>query len=215
MASSSLPQAGVALEIEGRRLHGDLSVPAGASGLVVFAHGSGSSRQSPRNRQVAAYLNDRRLATLLFDLLTEDEAADRRRVFDVQLLAERLEAVTAWTRDDSALNELPVGYFGASTGAAAALIAAADEPDVVRAVVSRGGRPDLATDRLPEVRAPTLLIVGGADVEVLRLNQRALESITAPAALEVVPGATHLFEEPGALERVAELSAAWFTRYLT
>jgi putative phosphoribosyl transferase len=198
MASSPLPHAGVVLEIEGRRLHGDLNVPEDASGLVVFAHGSGSSRRSPRNRQVAAHLNDRRLATLLF----------------VEALAGRLEAVTAWTRREPGLDELPVGYFGASTGAAAALIAAADMPSDAGAVVSRGGRPDLAANRLPHVRAPTLLIVGGADVEVLRLNQRALELITAPAALEVVPAATHLFEEPGALERVAELSANWFTARL-
>jgi len=214
MAPCSLPQAGVTLEIGGRVLHGDLSVPERASGLVVFAHGSGSSRHSSRNRQVARTLNERQLATLLFDLLTEDESADRGKVFDIALLASRLEAVTAWAREESALRELAIGYFGASTGAAAALIAAADLPDAVRAVVSRGGRPDLAGDRLASVRAPTLLIVGGADVEVLRLNRRALESISAPAALEIVPGATHLFEEPGALERVAELSAGWFSRHL-
>jgi putative phosphoribosyl transferase len=154
------------------------------------------------------------LATLLFDLLTEDEAADRRKVFDVELLAGRLLEVTRWARQEPGLEDLGIGYFGASTGAAAALIAAADEPGYVDAIVSRGGRPDLAADRLPAVRAPTLLIVGGADPEVLRLNRWALTMLQAPAALEVIPGATHLFEEPGALERVAELSARWFTQHL-
>jgi putative phosphoribosyl transferase len=205
----------VIVETGGRRLEGDLAVPAGASGLVVFAHGSGSSRLSPRNRQVAAYLNEHGLGTLLFDLLTEDEAADRRKVFDVELLAGRLLEVTRWARQEPELDRLGIGYFGASTGAAAALIAAADEPGYVDAIVSRGGRPDLAADRLPAVRAPTLLIVGGADPEVLRLNRWALAMLQAPAALEVIPGATHLFEEPGALERVAELSARWFTQHLT
>jgi putative phosphoribosyl transferase len=205
----------VIVETGGRRLEGDLAVPAGAAGLVVFAHGSGSSRLSPRNRQVAAYLNEHGLGTLLFDLLTEDEAADRRKVFDVELLAGRLLEVTRWARQEPELDRLGIGYFGASTGAAAALIAAADEPGYVDAIVSRGGRPDLAADRLPAVRAPTLLIVGGADPEVLRLNRWALAMLQAPAALEVIPGATHLFEEPGALERVAELSARWFTQHLT
>jgi pimeloyl-ACP methyl ester carboxylesterase len=214
MASRPLSSTPVAVEAEGRTLQGDLGVPEAASGLVVFAHGSGSSRLSPRNRQVAAYLNDRRLATLLFDLLTEHEAADRRKVFDVELLAERLREVTAWARRQPDLESLATGYFGASTGAAAALIAAAEEPSQVKAVVSRGGRPDLALDRLLAVRAPTLLIVGGADVEVLRLNERALRRLQVSAALEIVPGATHLFEEPGALERVAEVSSDWFTKYL-
>jgi putative phosphoribosyl transferase len=212
--ASNPPLTAVTVEVGGRRLEGDLSVPAEASGLVVFAHGSGSSRLSPRNRQVAAFLGDHRLATLLFDLLTEDEAADRRKVFDVELLAGRLLEVTRWARQEPGLEDLGIGYFGASTGAAAALIAAADEPGYVDAIVSRGGRPDLAADRLPAVRAPTLLIVGGADPEVLRLNRWALTMLQAPAALEVIPGATHLFEEPGALERVAELSARWFTQHL-
>jgi putative phosphoribosyl transferase len=214
MAVHPLPRRSIVLETDGRRLHGDLSVPEGASGLVLFAHGSGSSRLSPRNRQVAAALNDHGLATLLFDLLTEDEAADRRLVFDVELLAHRLLAVSAWTRREPDLGALGLGYFGASTGAAAALIAAAEAPDDVDAVVSRGGRPDLAADRLPAVRAPTLLIVGGADVDVLRLNRQALALLRAPARLEVISGATHLFEEPGALERVAELSADWFIQHL-
>jgi putative phosphoribosyl transferase len=182
---------------------------------VLFAHGSGSGRLSPRNRQVAESLNGAGLGTLLFDLLTDVEEKDRRNVFDVELLAGRLQAARDWVSAEPALERLPVGYFGASTGAAAALIAAADRPADVSAVVSRGGRPDLAAERLPSVRAPTLLIVGGADVEVLNLNQAALERLTAPAELAVVPGATHLFEEPGALEQVAELSAAWFTRHLS
>ena len=203
----------VSIDAGGRTLEGDLNVPEGAQGLVLFAHGSGSSRLSPRNRQVAAILNERGLGTVLFDLLTDAEAADRRLVFDVELLAKRLAAATDWAREESELRTLPRGYFGASTGAAAALIAAADRPDDVDAVVSRGGRPDLAAPRLPDVRAPTLLIVGGADLEVLRLNRWALGLVRAPAELTVVPGATHLFEEPGALEQVAELSARWFARW--
>ena len=203
----------VSIDAGGRTLEGDLNVPEGAQGLVLFAHGSGSSRLSPRNRQVAAILNERGLGTVLFDLLTDAEAADRRLVFDVELLATRLAAATDWTREEPELRTLPRGYFGASTGAAAALIAAADRPDDVDAVVSRGGRPDLAAPRLPDVRAATLLIVGGADLEVLRLNRWALGLLQAPAELTVVPGATHLFEEPGALEQVAALSARWFARW--
>jgi len=214
MAGHLLPTGAVEIEAAGRRLEGDWTVPADATGLVIFAHGSGSSRLSPRNRQVAEALNARGLATLLFDLLSDAEAADRRNVFNVELLAERLEAVRDWASRQSALAALRVGYFGASTGAAAALIAAADQPDRVEAVVSRGGRPDLAAERLPAVRAPTLLLVGGADVEVLRLNQLALELLQAPAELAVIPGATHLFEEPGALEEVARLSGDWFVRHL-
>jgi putative phosphoribosyl transferase len=213
MQSHPLSSSPVALAVDGRRLDGDLTIPAGALALVEFAHGSGSSRLSPRNRHVAATLNERGLATLLFDLLTEDEAADRSKVFDVELLARRLLSVTSWARADPRLTDLGIGYFGASTGAAAALIAAAEEPAWAGAVVSRGGRPDLAAKWLPSVRAPTLLIVGGADVDVLRLNREALE-VQAPGALEVVPGATHLFEEPGALEQVADLSARWFEQHL-
>jgi putative phosphoribosyl transferase len=204
----------VRIDAGGRTLEGDLNMPEGAQGLVLFAHGSGSSRLSPRNRQVAAILNERGLGTVLFDLLTDAEAADRRLVFDVELLATRLTAATDWIREEAELGMLPRGYFGASTGAAAALIAAADRPDDVDAVVSRGGRPDLAAPRLVEVRSPTLLIVGGADVEVLQLNRGALGALQAPAELAVVPGATHLFEERGALEQVAELSARWFARWL-
>src|SRR4051794_16045239 len=192
----------------------DVELPHEPRGLALFAHGSGSSRLSPRNRLVAAMLNEHGLGTVLFDLLTDEEAADRRKVFDVELLAQRLAAATGRVQEDRELAPLRRGYFGASTGAAAALIAAAEHPGDVDAVVSRGGRPDLAAPRLPEVEAPTLLIVGGADPEVLRLNRDALALLRAPARLEVIPGATHLFEEPGALERVAMLSADWFSRHL-
>jgi putative phosphoribosyl transferase len=206
--------AAVTIPAGERALHGDVSRPREPLGLVIFAHGSGSGRFSPRNRQVAAELNGFGLATLLLDLLEESEAADRRKVFDVELLAARLLAARDWAAGDSALTELALGYFGASTGAAAALIAAAERPHGVRAVVSRGGRPDLAARRVPDVRAPTLLIVGGADRDVLRLNRETLALFTAPAELAEVPGATHLFEEPGTLERVAELSGRWFARHL-
>jgi putative phosphoribosyl transferase len=199
---------------DGKRLGGTLRVPEGAAGVVVFAHGSGSSRFSPRNRSVAKVLNEAAIATLLMDLLTEQEEEAERSTrhlrFDIDLLAERLEAAIDWVRAEHAL---PVGTFGASTGAAAALIAAADRPDVVRAVVSRGGRPDLAGDALINVRAPTLLIVG-ADPVVIELNKRALAMMSAPAELRVVPGASHLFEEPGTLEVVATLARDWFERYV-
>jgi dienelactone hydrolase len=214
MPAHPLPTGTIEIHAAGARLMGDCSVPAGAAGLVLFAHGSGSGRLSPRNRQVAETLNAAGLGTLLFDLLTDAEAADRRNVFDVELLAARLQAARDWVSAQPALEGLGIGYFGASTGASAALIAAADRPDDVSAVVSRGGRPDLAAERLPAVQAPTLLIVGGADVEVLRLNQAARERLRAPSELAVIPGATHLFEEPGALEQVADLSAAWLTEYL-
>jgi putative phosphoribosyl transferase len=196
------------------RLAGDLTLPAGAKGVVVFAHGSGSSRHSPRNQSVARRLNRAGLATLLLDLLTRDEELDRARVFDIPLLAGRLAAATRWLRADAETARLPAGYFGASTGAAAALWAAADDSDV-RAVVSRGGRPDLAAGRLPSVQAPTLLIVGGADDVVLGLNRGAAAEMRCLAELVVVPGATHLFEEPGALEQVADQAAGWFLRHLT
>jgi putative phosphoribosyl transferase len=195
-------------------LQGDVNLPEAAQGLVIFAHGSGSGRLSPRNRQVAETLNELGFATLLLDLLTEAEAADRRKVFDVDLLAERLLAATEWAAGESALADLEHGYFGASTGAAAALSAAAERPQDVRAVVSRGGRPDLAGPRLPDVTAPTLLIVGGADLEVLRLNREALALFRVRAELAVIPGATHLFEEPGALEQVAARSGRWFAEHL-
>jgi putative phosphoribosyl transferase len=198
----------------GLRLPGDLRLPPSPVGLVIFAHGSGSSRLSPRNVQVAAALNGARLATLLFDLLSEDEASDRQNVFDIGLLSERLVAATRWARREPSVREFPIGYFGASTGAAAALCAAADLGDGIRAVVSRGGRPDLAQHRLGEVKAPTLLIVGGEDPVVLELNEAASASLSCPHRLEIVPGATHLFEEPGALEQVAELAGRWFSQHL-
>ena len=207
-APLTIPLARVALP-------GDLEVPPGAAGLVVFAHGSGSGRLSPRNRAVAQALNRAGLGTLLFDLLTPqeeaaDEASGRALRFDIPLLARRLVEVLDWAAAAPATSELAFGCFGASTGAAAALVAAAERPALVRAVVSRGGRPDLAEPRLAEVQAATLLVVGGADPTVLELNRRAQAELRCESRLEVVPGATHLFEEPGALERVAELAAAWF-----
>jgi dienelactone hydrolase len=207
------------IPVDNVQLNGDLVLPAGAQGLVVFAHGSGSSRLSPRNRFVAAVLQRVGLATLLFDLLTqaeevEDEVTARLR-FDIGLLAARLVRVTDWLKTQPDIGDLRVGYFGASTGAAAALIAAAERPEVAMAVVSRGGRPDLADEYLPRVKAPTLLIVGGNDREVIVLNRSAHERLTAERKLVVVPGATHLFEEGGALEEVARLARDWFVNYLT
>ena len=206
----------VNIPADGALLAGTLSVPAGATGIVLFAHGSGSSRFSPRNREVANALEEAGFGTLLFDLLTAQEAAidevTRRFRFDIPRLAQRLVATTAWMRRRQP--ELTVGYFGASTGAAAALIAAATQPDDVAAVVSRGGRPDLAGDALPDVRAPTLLIVGGEDHQVIELNQMALDRMRCPRRLTLVPGATHLFEEPGTLDEVTRLATAWFGRYL-
>jgi pimeloyl-ACP methyl ester carboxylesterase len=195
-------------------LPGELEVPADARALVLFAHGSGSSRLSPRNRAVAAVLRSRHLATLLFDLLTDDEAADRRKVFDIELLGERVEEALDWAASHAPLGGLPVGLFGASTGAAAALLAAAEQPGRVGAIVSRGGRPDLAARWLRLVGAPTLLIVGGADPEVLELNRQALRALGCKKRLEVVPGATHLFDEPGTLDSVSQLAAAWFEAHL-
>lgn len=202
------------VQIGGQALDGDLAVPAHARGLVVFAHGSGSTRRSPRNQQVASSLHEHGFGTLLFDLLTPVEAADRWNVFDIDLLAGRLVESIDWIAGRPALAPLPLGLFGASTGAAAALKAAAVRAGRVRAVVSRGGRPDLAGDALERVRAPTLLIVGGADTEVLALNQAALERLNRVSALSVVPGATHLFEEEGALEQVADLAGRWFASHL-
>lgn len=200
------------------RLPGDIAVPHGALGLVLFAHGSGSSRRSVRNRFVAEALRAQRLGTLLFDLLTPAEEArdalDGHLRFDIPLLAARLAAVTDWVCAEPSLSELRVGYFGASTGAAAALMAAAERPRKVGAIVSRGGRPDLANHALPRVRAPILLIVGGDDDAVLDLNRQAMEQISAPTRLVIVPGATHLFPEPGALEEVARLAGAFFATEL-
>ena len=195
-------------------LPGDLGVPAQALGLVVFVHGSGSSRLSPRNRFVAQTLQQRRLATLLFDLLTPDEAEDRRLVFDIDLLAERVGDALDSIATDADLARLPIGLFGASTGAAAALRLAAARPQAVAAVVSRGGRPDLALPVLDRVRAPTLLVVGGDDWQVLDLNREALAALRCEKRLEVVPGATHLFEEPGTLEAAARLAGDWFVTHL-
>jgi predicted phosphoribosyltransferase/dienelactone hydrolase len=196
------------------KLPGTLSVPAGATALVIFAHGSGSSRHSPRNMAVARHLNREGMATLLFDLLSPREEVDRANVFDIALLAGRLGDAARWARRDPRTKGLGIGYFGASTGAAAALRAAADEEEVIFAVVSRGGRPDLAGDRLGAVRAPTLLIVGGNDPLVIELNRDAESRLRCEKRIEIVPGASHLFEERGTLERVAELAAAWFRSHI-
>ncbi len=203
--SVSIPAADV-------QLTGDLVVPDGAVGVVLFAHGSGSSRLSPRNRLVARALQQKRIATLLFDLLTEEEAEDRAKVFDIELLAERLRHARRFVEAREDTRDLPIGYFGASTGAAAALIAAAGD-ERIRAVVSRGGRPDLAAAALLRVSAPTLLIVGGNDFGVIELNQDALERLRCEKRLEIVPGASHLFEEPGTLEEVMRLAADWFVEH--
>ncbi|WP_431990765.1 dienelactone hydrolase family protein [Streptomyces albogriseolus] len=199
-------------------LRGDLEIPAGARGVVLFAHGSGSSRLSPRNRAVAGVLRRAGFGTLLLDLLTaaeeDEDAATGLHRFDIGLLAGRLARTVDWLEDRPDTVDLPVGLFGASTGAAAALVAATERPRRVSTVVSRGGRPDLAGDALSLVACPVLLVVGGADSEVLDLNRRAARRLSAPHRLDVVPGATHLFGEPGALERVAELAAGWFGEHL-
>lgn len=195
-------------------LSGDLVLPPEAKGLVLFAHGSGSSRLSPRNRSVAEALVGAGLGTLLFDLLTREEDLAYETRFDIGLLTERLLAAAAWWRAQPEASQVRLGYFGASTGAAAALRAAAREPDTTAAVVSRGGRPDLAMEALELVHAPTLLIVGGHDLEVLELNRQAFARLSCDRELSIVPGASHLFEEPGTLGRVADLAAAWFLRHL-
>lgn len=200
--------------IEPLRLFGDLWIPARASSLVVFAHGSGSSRLSPRNVAVAGALNQQGIATLLFDLLTHDEELDRANVFDIPLLAERLIDVVGWLDRQPNLTDFRLGLFGASTGAAAALVAAARLGARVGAVVSRGGRPDLADTALDEVTAPTLLIVGGHDAGVIELNERAYARLRCRKSFEIIPGATHLFPEPGAMEAVISFAAAWFKTYL-
>jgi dienelactone hydrolase len=207
----------VHLAVEGVTLVGDLALPVAAEGVILFAHGSGSSRHSPRNRKVARALRASGLGTLLLDLLTPGEEAEDAATghlrFDIGLLARRLGAVTRWLQDEPSTAGLPVGYFGASTGGGAALVAAADHGEVF-AVVSRGGRPDLAGPALPRVTAPTLLIVGGDDVPVIAMNRAAAASMRAEVRLEIVPGASHLFEEPGALEQVAALAARWFAAHL-
>jgi pimeloyl-ACP methyl ester carboxylesterase len=199
-------------------LEGNLLIPGGATGVALFAHGSGSSRFSSRNRYVAQVLREGGLGTLLLDLLTqEEELVDTRTAhlrFDIELLADRLVATVQWLARERATERLKVGFFGASTGAGAALVAAARLPDRISAIVSRGGRPDLAGAALPNVKAPTLLIVGGEDKPVIQMNQQAYERMTAPREIVIVPGATHLFEEPGALEAVARLARDWFQRYL-
>ncbi len=195
-------------------LQGALNVPGGARALIVFVHGSGSSRFSPRNRAVSDALNEHSFATLLFDLLTEEEEANRANVFDIGLLAERLVQVVDWIERDPQLGRLPLGLFGASTGAAAALVVAARLKDRIGAVVSRGGRPDLAGAALDELKTPTLLIVGGHDFGVIELNEDALARLRGPKAIEIIPGATHLFPEPGALDFVMDHAAHWFEAYL-
>ena len=200
-------------------LHGNLNIPENVSALVLFAHGSGSSRHSPRNQFVSRTLNEAGLATLLFDLLTpEEEAIDmqtREHRFNIDLLAMRLGHSTKWAKQQEQTSNLGLGYFGSSTGGAAALMAAVDAPQNVDAVVSRGGRPDLAGEALPKVKAPTLLIVGGNDDVVIELNEQARDRMHCEVKLEIIPGATHLFEEPGALEKVAQLASQWFSRHLT
>lgn len=195
-------------------LPGLVSIPEEPVGTVLFAHGSDSSRLSPRNQAVARGLNRVGIATLLFDLLTSDEARDRRNVFDIELLADRVQGAVAWVITHDATRQLPVGLFGASTGAAAALVAAAELAGDVGAVVSRGGRPDLAGDHLWRVRAPTLLLVGSHDVQVLELNRQAMAKMTSEVELEIVAGATHLFSEPGALDEVTDLAGRWFITHL-
>ena len=212
---SAVMQHMVQIQVGDVRLEGDLSIPPSAQGIVIFAHGSGSSRFSPRNRLVAEYLQQGGLATLLLDLLEEWESDDRRKVFDIDLLAERLIGATAWAASNDETRDLAIGYFGASTGAAAALEAAAKWGDEVKAVVSRGGRPDLAMPYLPEVKSAVLLIVGGNDWPVISMNEEAFESLTGVKDMKIVPGATHLFEEPGTLEEVARLAREWFKQYLT
>lgn len=212
--SSPYRERTVEIPSDGRWVRGILTTPNQPKGVIAFAHGSGSGRFSPRNQFVARALQDVGLATLLIDLLEDDEAEDRRKVFDIELLAERLRAAGRWLGNGGETQGLPLGYFGASTGAGAALVAAARDPGRVGAVVSRGGRPDLAWDDLPDVEAPTLLIVGGRDDVVIDLNQKALAALRCEKKLEIIPGATHLFAEPGTLEQVAKLAADWFVRTL-
>jgi putative phosphoribosyl transferase len=217
--SVAIQHLAVAIPVESIHLEGDLSIPTAANGVVLFAHGSGSSRRSPRNRYVADLLNESGLATLLMDLLTEDEqqvdlqTAQLR--FDIPFLAKRLVTITQWLARHPDVAGLKIGHFGASTGAGAALVAAAELPHRIHAVVSRGGRPDLAGQALANVEAPTMLVVGGADPVVLDLNQTALGLMHCEKALKVVPGASHLFEEPGALDKVAEMARDWFLEKLS
>ena len=217
-STTSVTSRPVRIETAGVFLNGDLTIPDEATGLVIFVHGSGSSRFSRRNRAVADVLTRAKLGTLLLDLLTEPEertdAVTAEFRFDIPLLGERTTGVVDWAATSTLTASLPLGLFGASTGAAAALIAAAQRPRAVRAVVSRGGRPDLAEDALERVTAPTLLIVGGRDDLVIELNQQALDCLSGERAIKIVPGATHLFEEPGALQEVARLATTWFLDHL-
>ncbi|MHB8432557.1 MAG: dienelactone hydrolase family protein [Candidatus Tyrphobacter sp.] len=219
MQARAVEQLDLCIPVRGTEIWASMRVPANPLGLVVFAHGSGSSRHSPRNRLVALALGEGRLGTLLVDLLSIGEAQRDEMTaefrFDIHRLAERLVDVTGWAGSQDDVRGLPIGYFGASTGAAAALVAAAALPETIKAVVSRGGRPDLAMDHLGRVRAPTLLIVGGADTVVIDVNRQAMERMSCERDLVLVKGATHLFEEPGALERVAELARAWFVRHFS
>ena len=215
MASKESYEKDVLLRTGTVRLPGILGTPPAAKGLVIFAHGSGSGRLSPRNNYVARVLQEAGLATLLVDLLEEPEAMDRQKVFDIDLLADRLLAAARWSSSQPETKDLMIGYFGASTGAGAALQAAAREPASVKAVVSRGGRPDLAMPYLPRVQAPTLLIVGGHDQPVITMNEAAYARLQCAKKLVIVPGATHLFEEPGTLEKVAELARDWFVNHFT
>ncbi|HWA27619.1 MAG TPA: dienelactone hydrolase family protein [Lacunisphaera sp.] len=219
IAHPSITRTEISIGAGVTRLHGLLEVPANAVGLVLFVHGSGSNRHSPRNQHVAEILHLRGLATLLFDLLTGPEqrqdAQSAHLRFDIPFLVQRLQRTKAWVMADPHIGGLPLGYFGASTGAAAALVGAAADPEHVRAVVSRGGRPDLAMSSLPSVTAPTLLIVGSDDTEVLAMNRHAFGQLGGRRRLEVVPGAGHLFEEPGTLETVAELAGDWFAAHLS
>lgn len=204
----------ISIQVGAVKLKGILTVPENAKSLVLFAHGAGSGRLSPRNNYVADILNDAGIATLLFDLLTEAEDEIYENRFDIALLTKRLLVVTKWVQGDDDTEDFALGYFGASTGAACALEAAGELGDTIKAVVSRGGRPDLAIGNLPKVKSPTLLIVGGDDTAVIGMNQEALDALTAEKTMEIVPGATHLFEEPGTLEKVAALATEWFKRYL-
>lgn len=213
-----LEHSEVAIQAGDVQLEGNLEVPENATGIVLFAHGSGSSRHSPRNRFVAGALNNGGLATLLLDLLSqEEEAVDLQTThlrFDIAFLAERLLHAIEWLRKNPGTSQLKIGCFGSSTGAGAALVAGAERPEIVKAIVSRGGRPDLAGPALANVRAPTLLIVGGNDVPVSELNKQAMEQISSETKLEIIPRATHLFEEPGALEKVSHLATQWFQMHL-
>ncbi len=209
-----MPKREIIIPIDKIELPGILILPAKAGSLVIFAHGSGSSRLSPRNQFVAEVLQKKGIATLLFDLLTETEDEIYENRFNIPLLAKRLEAVTDWVKRQAEIKNFKIGYFGSSTGSAAALIAAADLSQGIKAVVSRGGRPDLALNILDKVKSPTLLIVGGNDYEVIEMNKRAYQKLNCQKELSIIPDATHLFEEPGALEKVAKQAASWFKKYL-